>query len=179
MAGQPVGNVSQPRSDTALFAHIAAGLSDVGVEELQRFATDTLQVAVGANAIRRARGTSQRIVGVAVPDNVIRPWLLVDAGALDFFHAIVRVRLLDQAKGVRLEQTAGVLKVTRLEGSRDVIVDVIYERRSDQRRLEAKLGEIAEVLSWEVVTEQSHEASVLTWSELAKTAAQRELLAST
>ncbi|HEX8745184.1 MAG TPA: hypothetical protein VF712_18810 [Thermoleophilaceae bacterium] len=67
----------------------------------------------------------------------------------------------------------GVAHLIRLEAS-DLLAIVIFERRADQLRLRARLGELATVVSWEQIDAQTQEPAVRTWRWLAQRAAETE-----
>jgi hypothetical protein len=174
MARRPVGTRAQPRSDTALFAHIAYRLEGMATSEIGPYATEVLHIKAGENAIRKAPATSSRLQDVASPDAALRPWLNVDADALDFFTAVVRLRCRRHGRYAGIDKVPGVTQLFRLEASDELLAVVLYERRSDQIRLRARLGELAEIITWEIVARQTLNPAITTWRALARDAAERE-----
>jgi hypothetical protein len=174
MGRKSVGTQPQPQSDTALFAHIAYRLEGKTTGEIRRYASEVLQIKVGENAIRKAPATSARILHLPSPEVALRPWLRVDTDALDLFTAIVRLRSGRRGGFGGVDRIPGVTQLFRLEQSNELVAAVIYERRSDQMRLRARLSELAEVISWEVVAEQRLDPALATWRALARGAAARE-----
>ena len=173
MTRKPDGIRPQAETDAALFAHIAYRLDDIRVKEIHRYATSVLGIDVGYNAIRFAPATAARIADLPSPP--LRPWLLVDLDALNFFTALVCVRnASDSDVFSAVARVPGVVHVMRLMSHGDVVAIVIYEDRAQQRMLRARLGEIADIVSWEHVDFASHEPAILTWRSLARRAGERE-----
>jgi hypothetical protein len=176
MSRTSVGTDTQPRSDTALFAHIAWRLEDVGVKELESW-TRELGIRVGEKAVREAPKTARRLLEMPGGTLVHRS-ALVDYAALDFFTALVTLRI-DGHRGAvmsKLEQVRGVIELLSVEDSNEVLALVIFERRSDKRALESMLGEFAHIVDWRPIEEQRHQAAVSTFRSLALDAAARERL---
>jgi hypothetical protein len=169
-----VGTRRQPESDTALFANVAYRLEGKTTAEIASYANQVLRINTGENAIRKAPATSARLSGLVQPERAVRDWLRIDAAALDLFSALVRVRSSHVSKYGGLDQIAGVVRVFRLEASGDLIAVVLYERRSDQARIRVQLEELGEIVSWEVVADETEEPAVGTWRALARQAAERE-----
>lgn len=174
MARPSVGTRSQAESDTALFAHVAYRLEGKTTAEIASYASDVLRIKTGENAIRKAPATSARLSGLTQPDGAIRSWLRIDTAAMDFFTALVRVRSAELTAFGGLDKISGVIHVMRLEAPGDLLAFVLYERRSDQARLKARIEEQGEIVSWEVVSQQTEDPAVKTWRGLARAAAERE-----
>jgi hypothetical protein len=174
MSRTPVGTRPQAESDTALFAHVAYRLEGKTTAEIATYANDVLQIKAGENAIRKAPATCARLCGLTAPEQAVRPWLRVDTDALDLFTAVVRVRSTHAGTYAGMDRIAGVVQIFRLEGEGDLFAIVVYERRSDQTRLRARMEELGEIVSWEVVAHQTQWPTIATWRALTQQAAQRE-----
>jgi hypothetical protein len=176
MPRTPVGTDTQPRSDTALFAHIAWRLEDARVSELEGWARK-LGIRVGEKAIREAPKTAKRLLDQP-GETAIRRAALVDYAALDFFTALVTLRIdRDRSTAMsRLEQVRGVVELLSVEDSNDALALVIFERRSDKRALESMLGEFAHIVEWRPIDEQRRQPAVATFRSLALNAAAHERL---
>jgi hypothetical protein len=178
MARTPVGTDRQPRTDTALFAHIAAKLEGVGVRQLGAWAAE-LGLLAGAEAIRRAPSTAERLDAISDRRRVVRRWALIDYDALDLFVAVVTLSCSGAREAALrgLERVRGVIDLLALEDGRTVLAIVVYERRQDQRALRTALGEFADVGAWRVVDERRPLAAISTFRTLAlKAAGPDELL---
>jgi hypothetical protein len=177
MTRSPVGTVTQPRSDTALFAHAAMRLENVPVAQQTRWAKK-LGIRVGAKALREAPQTAERLQSAAHADAAVRRWVLIDYAALDFFTALVTLHLgrRDRATMNRLEQVSGVVELLVVERSAEILALVIYERRSDKRALEGVLTEFGDIIGWHAIEEQRPKAAISTFRSLALAAACRERL---
>lgn len=133
MGAPTKGTVSQPLSDTALFAHIAFNLEDKKLHEYPGWA-GRLGVGVGKSAVRDAPATAARLDGVPDRQVAVRPWVDVDWRRLDFFVALVRLAIPGDAGAIDLlEAVPGVVSVCRLTAGDEVVATVVYERRSDPR----------------------------------------------
>jgi hypothetical protein len=146
-----------------------AQIADVALE---------LGIAVGETAIRKAPGTSPRIQGTTAKD-ALRSWILIDLEVLDFFEALVAVRLAD-SPDMAYRALAGVPGVSELlrTGPRLAYAIVIYDRRSEERALRARIEEFAHVDRWEVIQHHDRAPALATWRTLARRAADRERLLS-
>jgi hypothetical protein len=175
MSRTPVGTTQQSRSDTALFAHVAWRLEGGRTDQIAEMGR-TLGIAVGDNAIRKAPNTAARLEH---RDGriALRRWCLVDLEALNFFEALVELRLAEPHDTAYrgLAGVAGVTHLLRTAIERALAI-VIYERRSDELALRAKLGEFARIVRWEVVKDHDETPAVGTWRALARQAAERERL---
>lgn len=175
MSRTPVGTTQQPRSDTALFAHVAWRLEGGRTDRIAEMGR-TLGIAVGDNAIRKAPSTAARLEHrdgrIAV-----RRWCLVDLEVLNFFEAIVELQLAELRDTAYrgLTGVPGVTHLLRTDIER-VLAIVIYERRSDEQALRASLGEFAKIVRWEVLEDHDATPAVGTWRALARQAAERERL---
>lgn len=176
MARTPDGAAQQPRTDTALFAHIAYKLEGVATADLNTWAGE-LGVRVGADALRNAPHHAARLDRLADRRSILRPWFLPDWRALDFFAAVARLRMdgRDRTQIDRLEADRGVVDLLASEG--EVTVIVIYERRSDRDALRARLEDFGSIAGWQEVEGHRPAALVSTFRSLAREAAERELLA--
>jgi hypothetical protein len=133
-----------------------------------------LRIKAGENAIRKAPATSARLLDLPSPEAALRPWIHVDTDALNFFTAIVRLRSSRPGPYAGIDEIPGVTQLFRLEANDQLLAVVLYERRSDQMRLRARLGELAEIISWEVVARQTLDPTITTWRALARDAAEQE-----
>lgn len=176
MARTPVGTRAQPLSDTALFAHVASRLEDVGVRRLGSWAAE-LGVLAGPLAIRRAPFTAERLADAPERERAVRRWALVDYDALDLFLAVVTLRCSGARRAALdgIEQLKGVIELLRLVDGQ-LLAMVVYERRSDQRALRTALSEFADIESWRVVEERRPLAAISTFRQLALDAARHEQL---
>lgn len=174
MARRAVGTRPQPESDTALFAHVAYRLEGRTTAEIASYASEVLRIKTGENAIRKAPATSARLSERAEPERAVRPWVRVDLAAFDLFSALVRVRSSHPGVYHGIDQITGVVQVLRLEAVGDIVALVVYERRSEQVRIRARLEELGEVVSWEVIADQTEDPAVETWQALTRQAADRE-----
>lgn len=170
-----VGALPMAKSDTALFAHIAWRLEGKVTEELTEYGRQ-LEIRVGANAIRKALTTSDRLGRLASPGRVVLPWLRIDVAALDFFQAVVRLKTQGPDAAEVVGGVQGVVRVMSVEGSDDLLAIVIYERRSDRERLRARFSDIGEITSWEQIDLDTQNPAIATWRALAQSAAEREQL---
>jgi hypothetical protein len=173
MSRTPVGTTQQARSDTALFAHIAWQLEGGRTNRVAEMGR-TLGIGVGENAIRKAPNAASRLE----PPNTriaLRRWCLIDLEALDFFEALVKLRLAapQDASYRGLAEVAGVTHLLRTGPARALAI-VIYERRSDEQALRAGLAEFARIVSWEVLESHDETPAIVTWRALARRAAERE-----
>lgn len=177
MTRPSVGTVRQPRSDTALFAHVAMRLEDVHVKQMNEWARK-LGIRVGAKALREAPKTAERLPSTADANRVVRPWALVDYAALDFFTALVTLRVERRERTTmdRLEQVSGVVELLAVERSQEMQALVIFERLSDKRALEAGLAEFADIVDWRAIDDRRPRAAIATFRSLALRAAEREQL---
>jgi len=175
MSRTPVGTTQQPRSDTALFAHVAWRLEGGRTDRIAEMGR-TLGIAVGDNAIRKAPSTAARLEH-GDGRIALRQWYLVDLQALDFFEALVELQLA-QRHDSAYRGLAGVAGVTHLlrAGTERILALVIYERQSDEQALRARLGEFAKIVRWEVLEDHDETPAVGTWRALARQAAERERL---
>jgi hypothetical protein len=177
MVRPPVGTLAQPLSDTALFAHIATRLEDVPVKRLEHWAGE-LGIRVGAKALRSAPRTAERLIATTSAGTAVTHGAVVDYAALDFFTALVSLRVVrgDTSAMSLLEQVGGVVELLTVERSEEVLALVIYERRSDKRALEAALTELADVIDWRPIEDRRPRAAISTFRALAQRAAKREQL---
>jgi len=173
MSRTPVGTIQQPRSDTALFAHVAWQLEGGRIAALPEM-RHTLGVGVGDNAIRKALRTAARLES-RDGSKALRPWCLVDLEALDFFEALVELRLSTPDDAAHLAGVMGVTHLLRVNAER-VLAVVVYERRSSERALRASLEEHAQIVRWEVLDDHDQTPAISTWRALARQAAGRERL---
>jgi hypothetical protein len=175
MARQADGIRPQPETDTALFAHLAYKLEGVATGGLNDWAQQ-LGIRVRADALRNAPRHAARLEGVADPRSVVRPWLLPEWRALNFFMAAVRVELprAEPAAAKALEIIAGVIEVFAWE--RGALAIVVYERRSDRDALRARLEDFAEIESWQEIESHRPQAVIDTFRALALQAAAKERL---
>lgn len=175
MSRTPVGTTQQARSDTALFAHVVWRLEGGGNNRAAEIGR-TLGIAVGDNAIRKAPSTAARLEH---KDGriAVRRWCLVDLEALNFFEALVELRLAEPHDTAYrgLAGVAGVTHVLRTGTDRALAI-AIYERRSDEQALRAGLGEFARIVRWEALQDHDETPAVGTWRALARQAAERERL---
>jgi hypothetical protein len=177
MTRPPVGTVTQPRSDTALFAHVAMRLENVQVERLEEWARE-LGIRIGVKALREAPQTTERLLSAADAGRAVHRWALIDYAALNFFTALVTLRVERRERMTlsRLEQVSGVVDLLAVEHSREVLALVIFERLSDKRVLEGVLGEFGDIVDWRPIEEQRPRAAIGTFRSLALAAAGRERL---
>jgi hypothetical protein len=177
MTRTPVGTIPQPRSDTALFAHIAMRLENVAVKRLDEWAQE-LGIRVGAKALRGAPRTAARLLNAPGASRVVRRWALVDFDVLNFFAALVTLRIerRESTTMSRLEQVSGVIELLPVEHSQEVFAVVIFERRSDQCALKSMLTEFGDIVDWRPIEEQRPRAAINTFRSLALAAAERERL---
>jgi hypothetical protein len=173
MSRTPVGTTQQARSDTALFAHIAWQLEGGRTDRVAEMGR-TLGIAAGDNAIRKAPNAAGRLER---PNGrtALRRWCLVDLEALDFFEALVELRLA-ASYDAGYRGLAGVAGVTHLlrTGTARALAIVIYERRFDEQALRVGLAEFARIVRWEVLENHDETPAVGTWRALARRAAERE-----
>jgi hypothetical protein len=176
MPRPPVGTDTQPRSDTALFAHIAWRLEDVGIKDLESW-THELGIRVGEKAIREAPKTAQRLLHLP-GGSPVRRTALIDYAALDFFTALVTLRTKGDRDEVirKVGQVRGVVELLSVEDSEDVLALVVFERLSDKRTLEGMLSEHADIRGWQTIEERRHQPAAMTFRSLALDAAARERL---
>ena len=175
MSRGPDGIARQPKTDTALFAHIAYKLERVETAELNAWATK-LGIGVGADALRNAVHHATRLDGTVDRRRVVQPWLRPDWRALDFFMAVARLQLIDSelAQLDQLETDKGVVEL--FASGRDATAVVVYERRGDRDALKARLENFGTIADWQEVDEHRPQAIVSTFRNLAREAALRERL---
>jgi hypothetical protein len=155
-------------SGTALFAHIAYQLAGVPLAELDSW-LESAGIAVGAQIVRKAGATSSRVAG----RRALYPSVRVDLDVLDLFCAVVRLK----TTGGIFDEVAdlpGVVELLHVEASGDLLVVVVYEQRSDQQQLRARLAEHGEVMSWEQCDAQTQAPAAATWRQFAANAAVAE-----
>jgi hypothetical protein len=177
MPRTPDGTDLQPRTDAALFAHLAYKLEGVATGKLNDWA-EHLGVALGADALRNAPHHAARLESLPVPRRVARRWILPDWRALDFFLALVELRLPSDGSGLldSLEAIKGVVDLYVFQGG-EAMALVAYERRSDRDDLRAQLSDLIEISSWRQVEDHRPDAIISTFRKLAGEAAAREGLA--
>jgi hypothetical protein len=175
MARGPDGTDTQPRTDTALFAFLAAKLEGIQTGGLKTWAQE-LGVSVGADAIRNAVHHAARLDRLVDRRSAARPWVLADWRALDFFSALVRLELGDvgEESAGRLEAIPGVVDLYLLEGGAEAVALVVFERRHERDALKGRLEEFGRILDWQMVEEQRPGAAITTFRGLALSAAARE-----
>ncbi|MDQ3163410.1 MAG: hypothetical protein M3Q92_11375 [Actinomycetota bacterium] len=162
------------RRDDAEGPNTVLSLEGKSTAKIASYASEVLRIKAGENAIRKAPATSVRLSALDQPERAVRSWLHVDTDQLDLFTALVRVRSTHVGAYGGLDEIAGVVQVLRLEAEGDLLALVLYEQRSDRARLRARLEELGEIMSWEVVSNQSVEPALATWRALTKQAAERE-----
>jgi hypothetical protein len=179
MPRRPQGTDSQPRTDAALFAHLAYKLEGINLADLEPWAKD-LGLKVGVDALRKASSRAARLADRPTPSAAVRPALWIDWAELNFYVAIVRLRLdggpaaIDQLEGV-----SGVVELFGLDGGGEALAVVIYERYHDEEALKVRLAEFGEIVTWEAVRDQRPTAAISTLRSLAREAAARENLLAT
>jgi hypothetical protein len=161
------------RTDTALFGHIAYKLEGMRLADLDQWA-EGVGIEVDAEALRRAPAKSARLAERPGRERALRPGLRIDWRALDFFVALVRLRIASAGAVDQLESARGVIDVFSLEADREALVVVVYERRHDREALELKLAEFGQVLAWESVQDHRPGAAISTFRAFAREAAMRE-----
>ncbi len=188
MPRTPVGKVNKDVSRTALYAYIAARLHGVRTADQDRFFREGLRVLVGqksaARAATRTRGSSRSTEGGertatrrARRKPPFRDWVLVDENRLGFELAVVRFpgqggRQKELVKA--LKKVVGVRQIIETEESGDVLAILIFAGLEQRRDLRARLEELSERFFWENVLSETHEPALVTWQELARTAADAE-----
>jgi hypothetical protein len=175
MGRRTKGDLAQRRSDTLLFAHIAARMEGVDRGALDAWA-DRLGLEVDAEAIRHKPAAAERLDG---RDHlaIVRPWLSVDWRALDFFFAIVDLEGATTEQELRqIEAIPGVIDLFAILDEAQLVAHVVYERLQDRESLRVKLGEFCQITSWREVAQHRPGAAISTARRLATEAADREHL---
>lgn len=177
--GHPTkGIVAQPLSDTALFAYLAFKFEDRKLREYTQWA-ERLGVDVGKTAVRDAPSTAARLEESPDRARAVRPWVNVNWLELNFFVALVRLRTSDPLGVINLlEGVAGVVTVCRMASPGELVVTVVYERRSDREALRRRFADLGDLLGWDEVEEQRSDAAASTARTFAREAAAREHLES-
>ena len=187
MGRLPRGDENQPRTDAALFGHIAYKLEGKKGKELDAWA-QALGIDVGADGLRKAPLHSARLQQASGRRPALRPWLAVDWIELNFFVVSARLRLeRGDEEGERrsrgdealdqLVRLPGVVDLHSLgEGALAQLI-VVYEHRQEREALKRRLGEFGLLESWEEVDSHRPEAAISTSRALALEAAGREGLA--
>jgi hypothetical protein len=179
MARTPVGKTKQPLSDTALFAYVTSRLENVGVAQLRDWARD-LGLLAGPDAIRNAPHHAARLARAPDRRNVVRPWALVDYGALELGTVVTRLGVAGRRGALRrIAEVPGVVDVLGIEGGEEALAIAIYEPLGDAEQedaLRARLARIATVVDWHRIDRRRPEAAIDTFRSLTLEAAGRELL---
>jgi hypothetical protein len=177
MARTPVGTIKQSLSTTALLVYIASRLENVPKADLDSYA-EKLGIQVGANAIRNAPRTSALLDSAPNRSAVVQPWALLNYEALDLFVAIAKIGTYGNAHETAraIASIPGVIESWGFADGGPVLVEVAYERRSDQTALRSRLGEFGRIDEWREVDDRHPEAAATTFRTLARRAAERERL---
>lgn len=185
MPRPPVGNTTQERSLTALYAYVVGALEGVGARERDTLCRG-LEILVKKNGLERAAKDYLWDPPRAsdppprTHSGTLRPWLLVDEPRMGIERALVRFPGAGRRRPDLLEllrQTPGVRQLVELRtGPKDIVAVMLFQDTRDRERLEAVIEAEEVPYEWDEIRSEDHEPALGTWRFLVRRAAEKEKL---